>query len=310
MSLNPEKQARLNGVWSATPTPFTDDLEIDRDAVRRLVDHHVRLGINGLFLCGTCGEGPWMTNEQRRLLIETVAEHAGNRLVLAAQVTDNSTARILENARMAADAGADIAVIAPPYFLLNGTDANIEHLYREAIRQSPLPVGIYDRGTNGAVIVPNVVLQSVYLEPNVVLVKDSSCDPERRDIALDCRKRRPEVRLLNGNEFDCVSYIQAGYDGLLLGGGIFNGRLARMIIDAVTSGDLAKAQALQERMDELMWDVYGGKAITCWLTGLKHLLVRMGVFGATANHLRYPLTDECRAAIDAALQRERSVLLP
>ena len=44
---------RLGGVWSATPTPFTKDLKVDTVAVKKMVEHHLRLGVRGLFLAGT-----------------------------------------------------------------------------------------------------------------------------------------------------------------------------------------------------------------------------------------------------------------
>jgi len=301
---------RFRGVWSATPTPFTNSMKIDKVAVRRLVKHHLRLGIKGLFLGGTCGEGPWMADEQRRALISSVAECAQGRLVLAAQVTDNSAARILANMEMVKDAGADVAVIAPPYFLLNATPQNVTALYLEAIRNSPLPVGVYDRGRHGPVLVPDAALRKIYAEPNVVLVKDSSTDPGRMKIALAARKKRQQLRLLNGDEFACVRYLEAGYDGLLLGGGIFNGCLAGMMLDAVAAGDLELAERLQKRMNRLMWDVYGGRKISCWLAGLKELLVRMDIFRTNCGFLGFRLTDSCSRRIDAALEREADVLFP
>ncbi len=298
----------LTGVWSATPTPFTSDMHVDRAAAERLVEHHLRLGVRGLFLCGTCGEGPWMTDEQRSEFIRVVADTAKGRLTLAAQVTDNSAARILRNIQAVSAAGAEIAVIAPPYFLLNATPENVLAIYREAVRHSELPVGIYDRGADGAVPVPDEILGQIYAEDNVVMVKDSSGVPERRRIALEARAARPRLALLNGNEFECLTYLRAGYDGLLLGGGIFNGRLAGRIMAAAARGDWGAAEELQQQMIRLMWDVYGGRQITCWLTGLKHLLVRMGVFRTTAGFLRYPLTPECRAAIERVMVREARVL--
>ena len=51
-------------------------------------------------------------------------------------------------------------------------------------------------------------------------------------------------------------------------------------------------------MNELMYRIYGGPKIECWLTGLKYLLVQMGVFSTTAGYLDYPLTEACKAAID------------
>ncbi|MEI6166926.1 MAG: dihydrodipicolinate synthase family protein [bacterium] len=301
---------RLNGLWSATPTPFTNRMAIDTVAVKRLVERHVRFGVKGLFLCGTCGEGPWMPDRERRALVRSAVAAARGRLVIATQVTDNSAARILDNMRVAAEDGADIAVIAPPTCLFNATSVNVAALYLAAIRASPLPVGIYDRGKHAAVFVTDDVLKQIYAEPKVVLIKDSSADVERMKLALSMKQTRPALQLLTGDEFACAAYMRAGYDGLLLGGGIFNARLAGMILEAVRDGQHREADRLQRRMNRLMWDVYGGPKITCWLSGLKHLLVEMGVFRTTGNFLNYPLTSGCRQTIARALLREKQTLFP
>jgi len=298
------------GVWSATPTPFTPEWDVDVDSVKRLVDHHLRLGVKGLFLCGTCGEGPWMPERNRRKMVQTVAKFAKGKLHIAVQVTDNSAARIIDNMHAAWEDGADAAVIAPPFFLLNVNADTLTTLYREAIRSCPLTVGIYDRGKFGAVVVPNEALAKIYAEKNVKLIKDSSTEPARREIALAARKKRPELLLLNGAEFDCVSYLRAGYDGLLLGGGIFNGYLAGQIMDAVAAGKIRQAERLQARMNRMMFDVYGGKAIKCWLSGQKKLLVEMGIFSTWQNHLNYPLTKGCERAIAKVMEREKDILFP
>jgi 4-hydroxy-tetrahydrodipicolinate synthase len=303
---------RLSGIWSAAPTPFTSKMELDVASIRTMVEHHVRLGVKGLFLAGTNGEGPWMTNRQRSQLVQAVRKYARERLVVAVQVTDNSSARILENIAQAKADGADIAVIAPPYFLLKPNPKKVLELYRQAIRQSPLPVGIYDRGKYSAVAVPEAVLKALYAEKNVVLVKDSSSDPARRAIALAARKKRPSLRVLSGDEFDCVTYLRAGYDGLLLGGGVFNGYLAGQILRAVAAGDIAAAERHQKRMIRIMFAVYGGKKIFSWLSGEKKLLVEMGIFKSWRNYLEleYPLTPSCTKAIKHVLAKDQDILFP
>ena len=300
----------IGGVWSAAPTPFTDDWKVDVESVRRMVEHHLRLGVRGLFLCGTCGEGPLLPEGERRRLVQSVVECANGRLVVAVQVTDNSALRILDNMALAREDGADIAVIAPPYFMSNANPRTLQNLYLQAIRESPLPVGVYDRGTYSSILIPESVLASAYAEKNVVLVKDSSGQLARRDVALAARALRPELRLLDGDEFRCVEYLRAGYDGLLLGGGIFNAYLAGQIIAAVAAGDMALAEQCQDRMNRMMWDVYGGKDIACWLSGLKKLLVEMGIFTTWKNIPDYPLTEACVQAIAQVLDRDRALLFP
>jgi 4-hydroxy-tetrahydrodipicolinate synthase len=301
---------RLSGVWSAMPTPLTGDLKIDKASVKRMVEHHVRLGVKGLFVAGTCGEGAWLTPRQIDELIATTAKATAGRMLIAAQVTDNSVARVLENIDRAAAAGADIAVIAPPNFLLNATPENLTSMYRQAVRQSKLPVGIYDRGRHGAVPVPIDVLCEIVAEKNVVLLKDSSSDPERREKMLAARKKSPGFGLLNGDEFNCIDYLKAGYDGVLLGGAVLTGYIAGQMIDAARAGDNETLGALQRRTSQLLFDVYGGEKITCWLTGLKQTLVEMKIFSTNRNILNYPLTPSCKQAIKTALKRDKDILFP
>lgn len=298
------------GVWSAAPTPLDIDMKVRTDDVKRMVDHHFRLGIDGLFLAGTNGEGPWLPDREKSVLVRTVADHVDGKLPVAVQVTDNSAVRIADNMSRAADDGADIAVIAPPSFFMNATADTLKRHYLEAIDQSPLPVGIYDRGSFGAVTVPLETLEEVYRHPKVVLVKDSSTMDDHADVALVARSSRPELTLLNGDEFDCANYLERGYDGLLLGGGVFNGHIARLIFDAARSGDMDTAREWQRRMNDIMYTVYGGKDISCWLSGEKYLLLRLGIISTTRNFPRYPLHRECMDAIDRMLEQNRDLLLP
>lgn len=295
------KNKITGGVWSATPTPLTRDYRLDVPSVVKLVEHHVRMGVTGLMLGGTCGEGPWLRPADLEGLIRTAASSARGRLRIAVQVTDNSAVRTLGNIEQAAAWGAEIAVVAQPYFLLNATPDRLLAYYREIARRSALPVGFYDRGKASPYMMPETQLAEFLTEPNVAMIKDSSTMPAHREIFLAARKRRPEIVLLDGDEFDCVSYLRAGYDGMLLGGGIFNAKIALRIIAAVRAGDGAEAERQQARMNDLMLRVYGGPKIECWMTGLKELLVQMGIFSTNTNLLEYPLTDSCRRQITEAV---------
>ncbi len=310
-----EHKPRYSGVWSAAPTPFDKNLAVDVESVKRMVDHHYRLGVQGLFLAGTNGEGPWLPERELRTLVRSVVKSNRGRMTVAVQVTDNSAARIVDNIGRAADDGADLAVIAPPYFGMayaspRETARRLENLYLEAVGRSPLPVGIYDRGNYSAVVIPEKVLERIYLEPNVKIVKDSSVIASHLVLAVKARQRRPELALFCGYEFDCVKYLRAGYDGLLLGGGVFNGHLANLILKAMAAGDEKTAQAFQEKMNRLMYAVYGGKKITAWLSGEKYLLIKLGLFKTYKNFPDYPLTEREKAAIDKIAEKEKAFLLP
>ena len=308
----------LSGAWSASPTPFTAKMEVDTLAVRRMIDHHIRLGVKGLFLAGTCGEGPWMTDAQRRELMRAAAEYsakaaakdASKRLVLAVQVTASSSARILDNMHRAAEDGADIAVIAPPNFFMDPSAKRLTKHFVEAVEKSPLPVGLYDRGKHSSVPIPNAVFEEVVKNEKVCMIKDSSCDPDRIKLFLSLRSKYPRLKLLTGFEFGCMDYLKADYDGLLLGGGIITGYMAVQMIEAYKAGDLARAEKIEQRMNRVAYATYGGKQIKCWLSGLKTLLVAMKVFRTTKTYFDQPLTASCAKAIERLMEKDADVLLP
>ena len=296
-----QKSPISGGVWSATPTPLTVGGSVDVPSVARLVEHHVKMGVTGLMLAGTCGEGPWLSDADREEMIRSTVTGSRGRLRIAAQVTDNSAIRTLRNIERSAALGVEIAVVAQPYFLLNATADRQLAFYREIARSSPLPLGFYDRGKASPYLMPETHLAELLEEPNIAMVKDSSQLPAHREVFLAARTRRPGLVLLNGDEFDCVTYLQAGYDGLLLGGGIFNAGLAQRIIRAVRAREGDEAMRWQARMTDLMLRVYGGPKIECWMTGLKELLVQMGLFSTRTNLLGYPLTDACLRQITDAV---------
>lgn len=292
------KYAYAVQMWSAVPTPLTGDLKVDEASVERMIHQSVSDGIMGVFLAGTCGEGPWLPDGERRKLVRTAVKAAAGRLKIAAQVSDNSVLRILDNVNLVAEAGADYAIIAAPATMMNATPDRIAGLFAEATTKSPLPVGIYDLGRHRPIMIPEDRLTSLYLLPNVHLVKDSSGSPERRAAALAAQKEKPSLTLFNGDEFRCVEYLQAGYNGFMFGGAVAIAPQLREIVSLFQQGRLDEARAVEEKMKQVLFGIYGGESIACWLTGLKYYMVRRGLFASPASFLGYPLTDACRAFID------------
>ncbi|MBL9213897.1 MAG: dihydrodipicolinate synthase family protein [Opitutaceae bacterium] len=296
------KSSSVIHFWSATPTPLTADRRVDDASVERMVRDALANRITGLFLGGTCGEGPWLPNRERSRLVKAVAAAAGGRLELIAQVSDNSVARIVDNMRDAAEAGATMVMIASPATLLNGTPDRIAAHFEEAVAASPLPVGIYDLGAHRPHAIPVDRLKRILLLPKVRLVKDSSGQPERQAAALAARAEKPSLLLFNGDEFACLKYLEAGYNGFMFGGAVAVGPHMHRIAELFLAGRLDEARAADEEMRQILYAIYGGKNISCWLTGLKYYMVRKGIFATTESFLGYPLTDECRAAIERYVQ--------
>lgn len=86
--------------------------------------------------------------------------------------------------------------------------------------------------------------------------------------------------------------------------------MANEIIRLTKLGQIEDAKQLQERMNNLMLDVFGGKDIHCWLAGQKMLMVKLGIFSTNKTIINYQVDVACEKAIDAAIEREKDWLLP
>lgn len=300
----------FKGAWSAMSTPLTCDGKVDSAALAKLVEHQIKLGIKGLFLAGTAGEGPFLPDRERMRLAELTVRYVNKRIPVAMQITDNSAERMIENLERYQDCGIDIAVIAPPFFQLNAAAGDfIYDLYKTVIDASQIPVGIYNRGKFSSVMVEPGVLERILDDPKVVLCKDSACQPEFTEVLLAAKARRNgELAVLTGDEFDCVTYLKAGYDGVLFGGGCFNGAYAAEMCRLAYAGKFDEAQAIQEHLAEVMYKVFGGKNIACWMAGQKELMVRLNVFNTAKTYLNYQLTEECSRMIDEVIRDEKDWL--
>jgi len=295
-------------VWSASPTPFLSDGSLDPAGIDNLIEQHQKLGVDGLFLGGTCGEGPFTPTSQRLEMIRMVKKSAGDCFTLCSQVSDTSAARVKDNIQSVADLGIDFVVIARP--IVERFYDKIEMVRRyffEAIESSPLPVAIYMIGKPDEEVLGLDLWIEIASHPNVKFVKDSTASNEFRTALCKLKKKRPELTVLTGNEFDVIGAVKAGYDGGLLGTGILNAGMIRRAVDAVANGKTKDAQEWQDRSNAFLWDLFE-KNISLWLGGLKYALKKLGIFNDEFMHLHFPLTDaQCRR-IDEALEREREFI--
>ena len=250
-----------------------------------------------------------MPNGQRAELVRSVKRLAGPRMHIAAQVSDTSAARVRENILCMQDAGADSVVIAPPWITRFCTIDFARRYFLQSIEAATVPVGIYVlRQPDGSA--PDLAMwKELAGHPRVRFVKDSSASSDYMHSFGEVKRKRPDLLVETGYEFDVLTAIDAGYDGALLGTGILIGGMIRHALDALATGDHAAANAWQERSNEFLWDLFSRDTST-WLSGLKYALVRLGIFRTEFMHMSYPLTIADRARIDAAIEREREFIEP
>src|SRR5918995_6252476 len=96
-----EKQMRRlwTGCGTALVTPFTRDGSIDESGVRRLARRQMDAGIHFLVPCGTTGESPTLSEDERVRIVELVVEEAAGRVPVLAGAGGYDTRDVIHTAQ-------------------------------------------------------------------------------------------------------------------------------------------------------------------------------------------------------------------
>jgi dihydrodipicolinate synthase/N-acetylneuraminate lyase len=296
----------IAGVWSAVPTPFTDALELDVEAVSRLVEHQVRLGIKGLLLASPNGEGGAMSDFMLIELVKEVVRSNRDRMLLSMMVQDNPAKLMLDNIKRIADCGIDIAVIGFPFTPIKIEPEFLRKLYFTVIEKSFLPIALYHVNRDS----PASLFGEILLQPKVILVANCTNDPHKAAMILNTAKGRKEkLFTLGSNEANCVSPVKFGYDGVLLNTACFTGFMAAGILRLVREGRIKDAVEVQSYMNSILVDVLG-MDFEYFLPGQKQILVELGIFNTAKNLLDEQISNERIAKIKEIVKEEKEFLLP
>jgi 4-hydroxy-tetrahydrodipicolinate synthase len=169
-------KAAPHGVIPAIPTPFSDDgAEVDVDALRRVVRHVVDGGVHGIMTTGGTGEFPHLSREERRLVTEVVVSEAAGAATIFAGTSACATWEAIELTRDAAGAGADAAILVPPFYF-GIPDEMLYDFFADVAGAGVLPVVVYNNPLyTGNSLSPALIAELMELD-GVVGLKQSQDD--------------------------------------------------------------------------------------------------------------------------------------
>ena len=233
--------SNLNGAWPALVTPFTTQDTVNTTVLRELVDYLLEKRIGGLYVCGTTGEGIYMTSDERKLVTETAIDQVNGRVPVIAHVGCVAVGDAVELARHAQQAGADgVSSILPPKY----TDIQSLYTYYEAIGSSTpdLPLITYIFGGPVDAVALMTELMKI---PNVAGVKYTG--PNMYEFRNIIELRSDNWTVVSGMDEQCLFAAMFGSCGNIGSTLNFMPGVYREIHECVKSGDLARGTELQLR---------------------------------------------------------------
>jgi 4-hydroxy-tetrahydrodipicolinate synthase len=284
----------LTGVIPPVCTPMTPGHQVDAASLTRLVDHLVEGGVDALFVLGSSSEVAYLTDAQRRVVLDTVVGHVGGQVPVLAGVIDMTTPRVLEHVRVAVEAGVSGLVATAPFYARTHPDEIRTH-FRAIAARGGLPLYAYDLPVSVHVKLDGRLLLGLADEGVLAGVKDSSGDLDgMRRVVLG---RRPPFSVLTGSEVTVDSALAMGADGVVPGLGNVDPDGYAKLYRAARQGDWEAARLEQERLVRL-FDIVtvGGARMGGSASGLgafKAALHLRGVIDHPTTALpQTPLNDE------------------
>lgn len=289
----------FSGSIPALVTPFRDDGAVDEAAFRALVDWQIAEGSSALVACGTTGEAATLDKDEHFGVVRLCVEQAAGRVPVIAGAGSNDTRVARANLAAAKEAGADAALMVPPYYNRPSQDGIVRH-FAALATDAALPIVLYNVPSRTATdILPDTVARVVALAPDVFVgIKDASGVLGRvSQHRAACGERFCQ---LSGNDDLSLAFNAMGGQGCISVTANVAPRLCADFQAACAAGEYARALDLHDRLfalhTALFTDASPGP--------VKYAMTR--VRRDFPRGLRLPMTwpgEASRAAVDAGLAR-------
>lgn len=284
----------FHGSIPALVTPFRDEV-FDEEAFRGFVEWQIEQGSHALVPCGTTGEAATLSAGEHAKVIRSCVEQAAGRVPVIAGCGSNSTAIVKELMIAAKDAGADAALVVPPYYNRPNQDGIYAH-FEALVAASDFPIVLYNVPARTVADIAVDTMARIAAFPSVVGVKDASGNIAR--VSAQRAACGADFIQLSGNDDMTLGFMAMGGRGAISVTANVAPKLCADFQNACLSGDWAEALKLQDRL----YPLHAALFTDASPGPVKYALNRVRPDFPSA--LRLPMTPPSaasRQAVDAAL---------
>ena len=285
--------AGFKGSITALVTPFKQGT-FDEEAFRALIAWQIESGTHGFVPVGTTGEGPTLSHDEHRRVVEVCIDETKGRAAVIAGAGSNSTREALELARHAERVGADGVLVVTPYY----NKPSQEGLYRhfKAVNDAiGIPIVIYNIPPRSVIDMSIETMQRLYELKNIVGVKDATAS-----LARTAQQRAvlgADFIQLSGEDMTALAVMAHGGHGCISVTSNVAPRQCADMQEHCLAGDFRAALAIQDKLTPL----HAALFIEPNPAGPKCALVELG---RITDEVRLPMTTasaSARAAIRRAM---------
>jgi 4-hydroxy-tetrahydrodipicolinate synthase len=239
------KPRTLTGAITALATPFRGK-DVSFGDLKRLVDHQVKGGIDGVVPVGTTGESPTLSHEEHMDVIRATIEFARGRVPVIAGTGSNSTAEALDLTRLSDDAGADGVLVVTPYYNKPSQEGLFRH-YSAIAEATELPIILYSVPSRCGVEIGIPLLERLRSKyAHVRWIKEAGGSVDR----VDQMKRAlgDDITVLSGDDSMTLAFMASGAEGVISVASNLVPREVSRMVHLAQRNDFSSAAKLHQRL--------------------------------------------------------------
>lgn len=287
----------LSGTGVALITPFRSNMEVNLDALGRIIDFVIDGGVEYVVTLGTTGETPTLSKEEKIAIIQYTYEKVGNRVPVVVGVGGNDTINLVKELEHLPLEKATAILSAAPYYNKPSQEGIFQH-YKMLAAAAPKPILLYNvPGRTGRNMSADTTLRLAKEVPNIAGIKEASGDMAQ---CMQILRDRPEDFLVvSGDDALVLPQIACGMDGVIsVAANAFPKAFTNMVRESL-AGNFKSAKALNDTLIQaydLMFAENNPAGVKAFMTEL----------GLIENNLRLPMTPlsaNLYAAVKSYLKR-------
>lgn len=269
-------------VLTAMVTPFDRDLKVDINCAKKLARHLVENGSDGLVICGTTGESPTLSEEEKIALFTAVVEEVGGKATVIAGTGSYDTAGSVSLSNMAERTGVDGVMLVAPYYNKPSQEGLYQH-FKTVAQSTKLPVMLYNiPSRTGINVLPATVARLAQDVPNIVAIKEAAGS---MDQVSELKQLLPdEFAIYSGDDSLTLPMLALGAKGIVSVASHVIGRHIQEMIANYVQGNVSKATRLHHEL----YPVFKGMFISTNPVPVKEALNLMGI---NVGGVRLPLVN-------------------
>ena len=267
----------FTGSATAMITPFKND-KLDLDAFARLIDFQLENSTDALVICGTTGEAPTLTYEEKCKAIEFAIDRVGGKIPVIAGTGANSTNEAIHMSQTAEKLGASALLVVTPFYNKATQRGLIAH-YTAIADSVHLPIIIYNVPSRTGVNVLPATIKTLSRHENIIGVKEASGNISQiAELASIC-----DCDIYSGCDDQVLPILSLGGKGVI---STISNLIPREMHELCTSffaGNTERARKLQFRMLPIF------RAAFCEVNPIP-IKTMMSLYGMCEAEIRLPLT--------------------